>query len=104
MRRLRGGGFLVANSGHNLFGQFGRNADEAVVGASVVLGFFHYFVHGRATSYKVAIDANIFASQNLCHFGLRQQSDHKAAQQLRQPTFGSPGKTNKGPTSSGDWF
>ena len=39
-----------------------------MIRAGVFLCFRHNLIHRRATSYEVAINANISTPQNLCHF------------------------------------
>ncbi len=68
---LGSGRFFVVDGGDYLVGQFRGNVCKAVIGASVVLGFFQDFFHGCATSHEIAVHTYISAPENLDHCGLR---------------------------------
>jgi hypothetical protein len=68
---LSAGGFFVVDGSDDLVGQFRRDACEAVIGASVVLGFFEHFFRGCAKGDEITIHTDVSTPENFCHFGLR---------------------------------
>jgi hypothetical protein len=68
---LGSGRFFVVDGGDYLVGQFRGNVCKAVIGASVVLGFFEHFFRGGATGDEFTIHTDVSTPENFCHFGLR---------------------------------